>query len=387
MAHYNTNQYFKIRHYLHHKELDSLYLSYFIKLFGDSFIGGLTTVFLLSKGYSLSRVAIYFGIYFLVGFLVGFPARVMMQYFGVVRTLATGIAAYILYYFMLREVGSVPLEAVGIFFGLAAGLYYSAFNIELAHALQKSKTEGAAVAVIRIIAVLTSIVGPLAGGIFVTRVSFQALLAIVGGISFLSLVPLFASSDYKLTLPRFSMGRILRLGSRRLATTIALRGAVEMGIDILWPAFVYMNYQSFVAVGGILSLTSLFMTVVIYVAGKYSDLHQADSYRIGVLAHTPTWVVRLILLSPGGLLLSSVLGSMTAYFIDIPFNKVVYHKANQTGAAADFFIFVGLYTCLGRVGLLALVALVPNLTLMFVLISFLTSLHLILLPDLRQSAS
>lgn len=384
MVHYNPTQYFRHTKYLHHKELDSLYLSYFIKLFGDSFIGGFTTVFLLSKGYTLTQVCVYFIIYFTVGFLVGFPARLTMKYIGVVKTLGAGIFAYIMYYFMLQRIGELSFELVGIFFGLAAGLYYCAFNIELANALKNNKNEGFAVAVIRVIAVLTSIIGPLAGGIFITEVSFQSLLVMVSGISLVSLLPLFLSKDYKVSLPQFSISRIMKLGDGKFALTLALRGAVEMGIDILWPAFIYMNYQSFITVGGIMSATSLLMTVVIYFAGKYSDVRQADSYRTGVLLHTPTWIIRFLLLSPGGLLLSNVLGSMTAYFIDIPFNKAVYHKANESGVATDFFIFSGFFTWLGRIGLLVIAILVPDLTLVFSIISGLTFLHLLYLPDLKE---
>ena len=386
MIHYNPDQYFKHSRYLNHKKLDALYLSYFIKLFGDSFIGGLTTVFLLSKGFRVPQVALYFLIYFVVAFLVSFPARSMMKHIGVGKTLGIGILAYIVYCLMLRQIGAIPLELVGVVFGVASGLYFSAFNIELAHALQKSKTEGAAVAIIRIIAVLASVVGPLVGSIFMTKVSFQALLLVVSFISLASLLPLFASKDYRVKLPVFSIPRIMQLGNTRLAATLALRGAVEIGIDILWPAFIFLNYQSFIAVGGILSATSLLMTLVIYVAGKYSDLRQADSYRLGVLSHAPTWIIRLLLLSPGGLLISNILGSMTAYFIDIPFNKALYHKANESGVAADFFIFAGLFTCLGRAGLLVTVAAFPDLTVLFILISALTFLHLILLPDLKEHA-
>lgn len=387
MAHYNPNQYFKHKYYLRHNELNELYVSYFIKLLGDSFIGGLTTVFLLSQGYSLRVVCLYFVLYFVMAFVTGFPARWMMKHWGVVKVLGLGICAFIMYYVLLRQVGSIPLFIIGSAYGIASGLYFSAFNIELAHALRKSKTEGMAVAITRIISVGVGIVGPLVGSIIATKASFQALLVFVSLVTFSSLIPLLISKDYKITLPRFSMKRIAKLGSPRLAIVLALRGGVEVGLDILWPAFIYLNYQNFITVGSILSATSLLMTIVIYVAGKYADLRQADSYKVGVLTHAPTWVVRLLLLSPGGLLVSSLLGSMTAYFIDIPFNKSIYHSANQSGAAGDFFIFVGSFTTLGRIGFLGLAALFPNLTIIFASLAIITLMHLVLLPELRPQTT
>lgn len=386
MLHHGSKHHFQLYYYLRHKELGALYASYFIKLFGESFISVFTAIFLLVNGFSISQVAIYYIIYFAVAFTWGFVARASMKHIGVVKTLGTGIVGFILYYYFLRGIADgVPYQFVAAIYGVAAGMYFSAFNVELAHALRRDKNEGSAVAMIRIIALLTGIVGPLAGAIFVTQLSFELLFMLVSVVLVFSVLPLFWVGDYKVSLPHFSLRRIFAYGSFRRGGVYALNGAVMVGLEILWPAFIYLNFKNFIAVGGIVSATSLAMSVIIYVIGRFSDHHQAQSYKYGVLSHAPTWLLRLVLLTPGGLLVSNLLSSVTAYLIDIPLNKAVYHAANQSKHAVDYFIFVGICTTIGRIGLLVVAVAVSNMTVVFGIIAVLTMLHLLLLPELKQT--
>lgn len=385
MLYHSPNQHFKSHHYLKHKELGSLYASYFIKLFSESFISVFTAIFLLSVGFGITEVALYYIIYFAAQCLISFPARALMQYVGVVKTLGLGIIGYIGYYFLLQRIGDgIPYQVVALSYGMASGIYFSAFNVELAHALKKSRTEGAAVAMVRILMVVASIAGPVVGALFVSRFSFQLLFTIVAILLVFSLLPLFFSGDYKVTLPRFSLNRILRYGSQRRTFVYGVSGTVTSGLDILWPVFIYLNYQNYVAVGGIMSLTALALTVVIYWAGRYADLHHAASYRMGVLSHAPTWVIRLVLLTPGGLLVSNLASSVTAYLLDVALNKAIYHSANQSHNATDYFLYVNLCITLGRIFALAVAALTQNLTLVFMLIALFTFAHLALLPELKN---
>lgn len=133
-----------------------------------------------------------------------------------------------------------------------------------------------------------------------------------------------------------------------------------------------------------MSITALVMTVIIYFIGKYSDLKHVESYKVGVLSHAPTWLLRIVLISPGGLLVSNILGSSTSYLIDIPFNKAVFHSAKQSGAT-DYFIFKEIFTWVGRVGLLASVFVINDLKMIFILVSTFTLLHLLLVPELKKT--
>jgi MFS family permease len=369
-------------------ELNALYSSYFIKLFGESFVSVFTAIYLLANGFDISQVARFYIIYFAVALMFRFVARGTMKRYGIIHTMAAGIVGYMIYYYFLRNVTTgLPYEGIAVIYGMASGLYFSAFAVSLARALRGSSKEGAAVAMVRAITVLSGVIGPFVGAVFAVNLSFELLFACVAVIFMLSLLPLLYIRDRKLNVPAFSWRRALRYDSAPRALVYIFNGATTTGVDILWPAFIYLNYKNFIAVGGIVSATSLFMAAAIYVIGKSSDLNIARSYKIGVLTHAPTWLIRLVLLSPGGLLISNLLSTVTAYLIDIPLNKAIYHSAKNSDSVVDYFIFVEFCNTIGRIGLLAFVTFTQNIEVVFSMISVLTLLHLMLLPELGQTKS
>jgi MFS family permease len=388
MLHHSPSHHFEHQRYFKHKQLDSIYLSIFIKLFGESFISIFTAIYLIDKGFSLAQVGVFYLIYFSM-LVAALPlTRVSLELIGVKKTIGIGTLILAVYYYFLRQIGvSVPLEVVAMIYGIGAGFYFTAFNVELVKALRSNKNEGTRIAILRSISILAGIVGPFIGALFITKLSFNLLFGIVAVILLVSLIPLFKTGDRKLSLQPLSIRDLLTHATKRRIVVYSFNGAVQVGLDILWPAFIYLNYKNFITVGGIISLTSLVMTIFIYLVGKYADKNQIKSYKIGVFAHAPTWALRLLLLTPGGLLISNIAGSATAYMIDIPFSRAAIHSAKTSDSPVDFFIFKEIATWIGRFVILAVAIYAQNLTLIFWIIAFVTCAHILLLPEIRRQSA
>jgi hypothetical protein len=383
MLHYNPGSHYQHKKYFRHKELSAVYASVFIKLLGESLISVFTAVFLLSRGYSVGQVGIYYVIYFSAGLFCMPLTRLCMQKFGVKKAMAGGIGILVVYYYLLRLVGhGIPYEFAALLYGLGANFYFTAFSVELTHTMHAAKKEGAVVAVVNIVSVLAAISGPIIGALFVTKLSFSFLFTVVSSILLLSLLPLFFTGDYKVATSKFSLKRVIDQGNKRRGLAYALNGATEATYDVLWPMFIYLNYRNYIAIGSIVSLTSLAMSIFIYFAGKQADRNNVQAYRTGVFANAPTWLIRLALLTPGGLLVSNFLGTATSYLVLVPYSKHLYHAARVSESPTDYFIFKEWMAWIGRVVALGAAIMTRNFTLVFTAITFVTLAQLILLPEL-----
>jgi hypothetical protein len=383
MLHSNPSIHYQHKKYFHHKELSAVYASVFIKLLGESLISVFTAVFLLSRGYSIGQVGIYYILYFSAGLICMPLTRICMQKVGVKKAMAIGISILVVYYYLLHLIGhGVYYELAALLYGFGANFYFTALSIELTHSMHAAKKDGATIAIVNIVSVLAAICGPIVGALFITRLSFTFLFTLVSAILLVSLLPPFFTDDYKTAASKFSVRKILGLGSRRRGFAYALNGATEATYDILWPIFIYLNYQNYIAVGGIVSITSPAMSIFIYFAGKQADRNNVRAYKTGIFSKAPTWLIRLLLLTPGGLLLSNFVGTATSYLVLVPYSKHLYHSARVSENPIDYFIYKEWMAWIGRVGILLTALLTHNFTVLFIAITFVTLAQLILLPEL-----
>lgn len=384
MIHHSPGLHFKHHKYFQHKELDALYVSAFIKTIADSLISIFTAIFLLEHGHSVPQVAWFYSIYFTLVALCVPLARQLSANIGLKKTLALGLLVLAIFYYVLPQTGAIPYQLIAAIYGVGAGLYYASFHVDLAQALRGSKSQGASLAILRIISIAAGIAGPLLGALVIARGSFNLLFAVVGALLLMSLVPLFIVGDHTVAAKKLSLRKIIRSDSKSRAAVYVFHGANESGLDILWPAFIYLNFSNILSIGGMLSTTTFALMILIYIAGKYTDRNEVESYRIGVFTHAPTWVLKLILLSPGGLFLTNFLGTATAYMVDIPFYKAVFDSARGYANPADYFLFKEAFTWLGRVGMLLLAVLVADFSVIFVVVTLIAFAHVMLVPELKR---
>ena len=369
--------------YLDHKEIDALYASVFIKGIGDSLISIFTAIYLLHIGFSLSSVGIYYIIFFTVSALASRASMQLGKLWGVKKTLALGIAFLIIYYLLLTLIASgFPYQIVALTYGIGGALYWSAFQLDLARAL-RSRSAGRTLSLIKIFTILSGIVGPVVGALFIVKSSFAALFLIVSAVLFCSVIPLLRRGDYHIEGAVPSFAESVGWGKPRTAAMYALYGVTESATDILWPVFLYLHYPHILSVGGIVSLTSVLMLGFLYISGRFADKNPLRTFQVGVLSHAPTWIFRLMWLTPGGLLIGNFLGSATSSLVAITVDQTMYHDAKNSDNAAAPLLFRTYYATLGRVAVLLIAVAINNFTALFVMIAILALFQLLGAPKYK----
>lgn len=371
------NQHLK---YLDRKEIDALYWSVFIKGIGDSLISIFTAIYLLHLGFTVKSVAIYYIIYFFVYSALSRSSMKLGSLIGVKKSLAAGIVFFIIYYQLLITVKSgLPYQFVALIYGGGAALYWSAFQIDLSRAL-RSRSAGKALSSIQIITIISGIAGPLIGALFIIKASFAALFIVVSVALIASALPLLKRGDYKISGEVATVKDSIKSGTMREAWMYGLYGLTESAVDILWPVFLYLHYPHILSLGGIISFTSLLMVAVFYFNGKLADKDPLQAYKVGVLTNAPTWILRLLWLTPGGLLIGNMLGTATSSLVNITVDQHMYKKAKHSDNATAPLLFRNYYSAVGRISVLALVAALNSTTFVFVLISVIVFLQYLVRP-------
>ena len=318
-----------LHNYFKDKEMNEIYISVFLKTFAESFITLFIPIYLIVLGYQLFDVALYYLVYFIVvGFVIPL-GMVLNSKIGIKKTLGLGTFLIILYYYILGFMESgLSYVIVALFYGLSTGIYFSAFHIEFAKSFSR-KRGGKELSVIRIIAIISGIIGPLVGSLFISNVSFVFLFRIVAVILFLSIIPLFFTKDFVVPFKRKPLREILRMDTKRKDLAYQASGIIALSSVVFWPLFIYFTLGDIVSLGIIISLSSLFTILVIAKIGRLADINRKKVFKVGVLTHAPSWILRLFFLSPIGIFFSNLYSYITIAAIDISFNKKIYRQAKE----------------------------------------------------------
>ncbi len=335
--------------YLKHQELNELYLSVFIKSLGDSLISIFTPIFFFSIGYSISKIALFN----IIGYLsisIFLPLGIWLdQKIGIKKTLSIGLIFIMLYYLALTKLRTdVPFFLLAVFWGLSIALYYGAFNVELSRVL-KIKTAGKSFSLFQILSILAGIVGPIIGALIINYRSYNSLFILVGIFYLFAILPLFKTKDYKLEKQTISLKSLAKIDTKRKAINYQILGAIGVISAILWPIFIYSNHRNILTLGTIISLTSLILILFIFLEGKLVDTNHAKTFKYGIISHSPTWIIRLFLISPFGLAFSNLASSATYELIDLSFSKSVWKKASKIHNIGEYFIFREANLDIGRI--------------------------------------
>ncbi len=362
--------------YLKHKELNELYISVFIKSLADSLISIFTPIFFFSLGFSISKIALFN----IIGYLsisLFLPLGIYLDHkLGIKKTLSIGTVLSMLYYFALTKLKTeVPFEFLAIFWGLGIAIYYAGFNIELSQTIRKN-TEGKSLSLFQVLSIIAGILGPVAGSLLIHFKSYNSLFLIAGLIYLLSVLPLFKTKDYKIDKQEINLETLKVADNKRKAFSYRILGGIGVISAILWPIFIYSNYKNIVTLGVIVSVTSLLLALLIFQEGRIIDSSHKRSFKYGILSHSPTWFLRLLLISPFGLAISNFASSATYELIDLSFSKTVWKKAARINNLGSYFVFREYNLEIGRIVCLAFMFFGLNSVYIFIGAGFLTLLQL-----------
>lgn len=379
MSHKDIHNGNLLHHYFNNKQIDGLYLSTAIKAFAASFISIFVPIYLLSLGFDLKDVALY---YLLSFSLVNFTFPIGMKLnskIGVKKVMSLGIVISIIYYLLLNNLssGGISYIWVAIVAGISGGIYWSGFHIEFSRFCDKGK-EASETSLLHIFSKIAGAIGPILGAILILRTSFNFLFLLSTILLGISIIPLFFTKNEKTTFT-FSVKKILRVDKRNKSIAYVAAGIIGAATQIFWPVFIYLTLKEVLSLGIIISIVAITEIIFMFFVGKLSDTSQNKILKRGIFAHSISWMTRILFLSPLGLFLNNLYASLSASLVNLPFAKIVYAKSKRSQDVSNYFLFRDFYLWVGRVTILCVVLLTSSIFWVFIISFFVTFLYFYLL--------
>jgi len=254
----------------HNKKVMEFYISHLLKIAGMAMIAIFIPLYLLSLGFSLSMVMIYFLLHSVAQMVFIFPAARFCERYGAKKSVFIAITSLILFYILLISLPTAPalVYAIPIIYGIYAAFYWIPFNSMFSSGLDKGnvgKEYGMFSALVRVSAVL----GPLIGGILIALTGFQTPFLIALTFLVLAWIPMMHSKDFTIKAKCSLKKELKNLDYRHLL------GFIGWGITVrsisLWHIFIFFLFGSYVFVGGIGTLGMLMAIVGTFIAGLTFD--------------------------------------------------------------------------------------------------------------------
>ena len=95
--------------YFSNKELDELYISFFFKSFAEAMISIFIPIYLLTLGFNIVDVMVYYLVYYIALIIAMFPGMWFSSRLGIKKTIAFGtILLTVFYYFINNIAPGIP---------------------------------------------------------------------------------------------------------------------------------------------------------------------------------------------------------------------------------------------------------------------------------------
>ncbi len=371
--------------YFHNKELDELYLSVFLKSLAESLVNIFVPIYLLQLGYGIFDIAFYYLVYYLAVALFMPLGMAFNSSLGVKKTMALGTTILLSGYYLLNNLDhNYGYYWAALVLGISIGMYYAAFHVEFTRSTDK-KEEGEELSILKVVVMFAAVIGPFVGSLFITELSFHFLFLIVGTLLFLSILPLFFSSDFKTSPTRLSFKDVAKADKKSKALSYQANGIISMVTSIFWPIFIYTTLGTVTYLGGIVSGTSILMIFIVLFIGHLVDKDNRFAIWLGTFTHAPTWILRIFLLNPVGMFISNLLNSATLALMEISFGKIVYQHAEKSKNLAAYFIFRDFNLNFGRIILLLAAMVFQNITWLFIVAFLASFVHLTSLKEYKKN--
>ncbi len=335
----HSHELFHIFQFLKNKELDELYLCVALKYLAVSMIGVFIPIYLITQGYSLFYVLLFFTLMsfsHMIGVL--FAAKISCK-IGFKHSILLSVPFLLAFYILLDLLSQFPFLffITAILYGIQSSMFWTAFHTDFTHFSEK-KTLGKSVGFVKLVVKLSNVFGPLVGGLVITFFGFNTLFLIVSALLLFSTIPLFFTKDSS-SRHVFSVTNLFK--GKRLRDYLGLAGfGIESTGAILWPIFIFfLVFNNFAEVGVVTSL-SLFVSVLfILFIGFFSDLRRKLLMRFGSVFNSFVWVLRTFSITSLLVFISNSLYGFSKMASTIPFDALSYDKATKFDRRLEFTAF------------------------------------------------
>lgn len=342
-----------------HKELTQIYLSAAVRSFAVSLISLFVPLYLYNElGYSLTQTLLFFVVYSLVlGISSPFAAKFAAR-FGCKHSVLVSVPFYLMFLLFLYWLPQfkIPLFIISAILGISLSFYWMGMHLVFRKA-SDVKHRGEEFGKKESISVLSTMVGPLLGGLLIKFMGFKTVFLLAAMLLFMSAFFLFLSKEEHIRY-HFSIHRVLDRRHWRDALFFISRGSRVIASGVIWPIFIFIIMKDYLSLGFLEFILAGISALVLWLAGKFSDHHDRRKILHYVAGfESLSWFLRAAVNSVTQIFGVTIFGSLTFGMYESPAGALEYDRAR--GNEAEYFVSREIFICVGRI-LVLLIVLATN---------------------------
>jgi MFS family permease len=347
------------------KELGEVYLNNMIESLAFSMISIFIPAYLLQLGFPLYAAIGFMAVLCTAQVLFSPVAGKIASYAGFKHTILYRAPVFISYLVLLIFIEAVPsmflVAAVG---GISVALYWVPLHGVFVRHTDKIRSGRAAGNLIGLPHMMT-ILAPTAAAIILGVLGFTMLFMTSIALIFVSVIPLFLSSDYREKASSLSGKRFLM--SRMFSFYFFMNGLASAGEFIIWAVFIYLRFGTLM-LGLVASLTEVGIMLLAIFFGRISSRmsRRKNMIRLGSLFYAMIWLARLFVSTPLEALTLSFLGGIATSLMWVPMYSLFCDFAKEKGLLdsvvfREVWISAARMTATGAIALVLFLTHVPNI--------------------------
>jgi len=235
-------------------------------------------------------------------------------------------------------------------------LFWPAYHADFAH-YSKSGYRGREMSMLSFVSTISTIIGPIIGGLILSGFGFEILYIIVSIISLVSIIPLFTTKE-KFQPHTFSYKKAFqRIFSpydhyKRNDFLTYFGFGEELIAAVGWPIFIYIIIEKYYLMGIILGAVTIALSLISLYVGKLSDILNTNGekkllYSSEILRFI-SWFIRPFAGNWLGVLLVDILSSGSKIGINYPIMTSAYNKGDDHRGFLKYMTFFEMSLAIGK---------------------------------------
>jgi len=346
------------------KRLRAIFLMHSIDGFAGSLIGIFIPIYLLTLGYSVKQVFIFYIITYaaLTGFF--FLAGYCASRWGLKRTILLRFPCLLFYLVALYYLPTkaLPLSLLALVNAFNMAFYWFALHIIFTHASEHGEI-GNNVGKLFALPKLAGTFAPLLGGFMAVSFGFGFILLLAIILYLVSAIPLLYTDELKQAID-FNLGKAIKIFRRhpRYFVGEMFNTGTSVVESVIWPVFIYLSFKDILSIGALGTLLGIGGILFTLFIGRSSDkTDKRFLLRLGALLMIAVWSMRYFGQNEILFYILTILAGFFSILITVPFASIGYGSAKKDeDGTSEFIITREVAVNIGRVIIFSVAILMVN---------------------------
>ena len=357
--------------------------SVWLHSFASSLISIFIPILLLSNGFSLKEVFLFYILFHAFNIPANYLGGYMVSRLGARIPIIVGTVCAVIFFILYSSVSEWShLLYMALFYALYDGLYYTASLYLFMGSTKDPENSGENTGILHLVTRSAWLLGPIVGSILVLASGGDRLVVVAVVILFFifSLIPLFLLKELE-TKPERKIIPIREFfnNPRELKNHVSfglykIHEAVEL---VVFPVFIFITFAELSSVAVLAILIPIVGIVFSYAVSNIKRSQREHVIMIGSGLLAAVWILRLIVDSQILLYATTVATGLFALFILVPLDANMFVRGSERGAlsasmfrniasmSAKLMLYVFLYIIVFTFGVSFGVAIAALLLLMY----------------------